>query len=87
MLIQNAVARKTGAEILVAGLYQKPAKFRKRSPEPTGEQLVPFERVPIGDPDRNVEPALRDLFIATFHADVNRRTGQGHRNQAHRSAR
>ena len=58
VLIQNAVARKTAQEILVAGLYQKPTKFKKCSAEPTGEQLVPFERVPIGDPERNVEPAL-----------------------------
>ena len=70
VVIQNVVARKAGAELVVAGLYHKPAKFRKRSPEPAGEQLVPFEKVPIGDPERNTEPALHDLFLATYHADA-----------------
>ena len=35
------------------------------SPEPTGQQLVGFEDVPIGDPDLNEESALRDLYLAT----------------------
>jgi hypothetical protein len=76
VLIQNAVARKPGAEILVAGPYQKPTKFKKCSAEPTGEQLVPFERVPIGDPERNVEPALRGILIATSHAEVKEEQGR-----------
>jgi len=76
VLIRNAVARKTGAEILVAGLYQKPTKFKKCSAEPTGEQLVPFERVTIGDPLRNVEPALREIYIATSHAEVKEEQGR-----------
>jgi len=66
VVIQNVVAKKAGAELVVAGLYRKPAKFVKRSTELTGEQLVPFEKVPIGHPERNVDPALRDLFRATF---------------------
>jgi len=68
VLIQNSVARKAGAEILVAGLFKKPTRFRSSSPEPTGEQLVGFEDVPIGDPDLNVESALRELYVATFFA-------------------
>ncbi len=70
VLIQNSVARKAGAEILVAGLYRKPTRFKNSSDEPTGEQLVAFESVPIGDPDQNEEVALRELHIATFHSDV-----------------
>ena len=76
VVIQNVVARKAGAELVVAGLYHKPAKFRKRSPEPAGEQLVPFEKVPIGDPERNMEPALHDLFLATYHADATEEQGK-----------
>ena len=32
VLIQNSVARKAGAEILVAGLFKKPTRFRGSSP-------------------------------------------------------
>jgi hypothetical protein len=74
VVIQNVVAKKAGAELVVAGLYRKPAKFVKRSTELTGEQLVPFEKVPIGYPERNVEPALRDLFRATFYPTETRAT-------------
>jgi Effector-associated domain 8 len=74
VVIQNVVAKKAGAELVVAGLYRKPAKFVKRSTELTGEQLVPFEKVPIGHPERNVEPALRDLFHATFYPTETRAT-------------
>src|SRR5208337_3268244 len=81
VVIQNVVARKAGAELVVAGLYHKPAKFRKRSPEPTGEQLVPFEKVPIGHPEKNVEPALRDLFLATSHADASEEQGRSIENR------
>jgi len=76
VVIQNVVARKAGAELVVAGLYRKPAKFRKRSPEPTGEQLVPFEQLPIGDPEGNLEPALRGLFHATYYADATEEQGR-----------
>ncbi|MFI5457388.1 MAG: hypothetical protein ACHRXM_18240 [Isosphaerales bacterium] len=69
VLIQSSVARKTGAEILVAGLFKKPTRWGISSPEPTGEQLVEFEDVPIGDPDQNEESALRDLYVATLHPD------------------
>ena len=76
VVIQNVVAKKAGAELVMAGLHHKPARFRKRWPEPTGEQLVPFEKVPIGHPERNVEPALRDLFLATSHADAREEQGR-----------
>jgi Effector-associated domain 8 len=76
VVIQNVVAKKAGAELVVAGLYHKPAKFRKCSPEPAGEQLVPFEKVPIGNPERNMEPALHDLFLATYHADATEEQGK-----------
>ena len=69
MLIQSSVARKAGAEILVAGLFRSRPDWSISSPEPTGEQLVGFEDVPIGDPDLNVESALRDLYVATFYAE------------------
>ena len=77
VVIQNVVARKAGAELVVAGLYHEPAKFRKPSPEPAGEQLIPFEEVPIGHPERNMEPALRGLFLATHHADATEEQGKG----------
>ena len=67
VLIQSSVAKKTGAEILVAGLFKKPTSWSISSPEPTGQQLVGFEDVPIGDPDRNEESALRDLYLATYY--------------------
>lgn len=67
VLIQGSVARKTGAEILVAGLFKKPTRWGTSSTEPTGEQLVGFEDVPIGDPDQNEESALRDLYAATYY--------------------
>jgi hypothetical protein len=70
VLIQTPVAKKTGAQILVAGLHRKPAKFKKSLPEPIGQQLVPLETNPIGDPNWKVESALRDLYIATFSAEV-----------------
>ena len=60
------VARKAGAEILVAGLYHKPARFRKRLARAGRRAARSLRKVPIGDPERNVEPALRDLFLATF---------------------
>ncbi len=77
VVIQNVVARKAGAELVVAALYHEPAKFRKPSPEPAGEQLIPFEEVPIGHPERNMEPALRGLFLATHHADATEEQGKG----------
>jgi len=67
VLIQSSVAKKAGAEILVAGLFKKPTSWSISSPEPTGQQLVGFEDVPIGDPDRNEESALRDLYLATYY--------------------
>src|SRR5208337_4057986 len=81
VVIQNVVAKKAGAELVMAGLHHQPARFRKRSHEPTGEQLVPFEKVPIGHPERNVEPALRDLFLATFHADASEEQGRSIENR------
>jgi hypothetical protein len=68
-LIQSSVARKAGAEILVAGLFKKPARWGSSSPEPIGEQHVGIEEVPIGDPDQNEEAALRDLYVATYYPD------------------
>jgi hypothetical protein len=76
VLIQTSVTKKTGAEIVVAGIHHKPAKFKKCSPEPIGEQLVPYEREPIGDPNWNVESALRELYVATFHAEVKEEGGR-----------
>jgi hypothetical protein len=70
VLIPTSVTTKTGAQVLVAGLHHQPAKFRKGGLEPIGEQLVPYEGEPIGDPHWNVESALRDLYIATFHVEV-----------------
>ncbi len=70
VLIPTPVTKKTGAQILVAGLHHKPAKFKKSSPEPIGQQLVPLEMNPIGDPNWKVKSALRDLYIATFSAEV-----------------
>lgn len=67
VLIQSSVVKKTGAEILVAGLFKRPTSWSISSPEPTGQQLVGFEDVPIGDPDRNEESALRDLYLATCY--------------------
>ncbi len=67
VLIRSSVARKAGAEMLVAGLFKKSTRWGTSSPEPTGEQLVGFEDVPIGDPDQNVESALHDLYVATFY--------------------
>jgi len=78
VLIQNSVARKAGAEILVAGLFKKPTRFRGSSPEPTGEQLVGFEDVPIGDPDLNEESALRELHAATFYTNKNEGGNSAH---------
>jgi hypothetical protein len=66
-LIRSSVARKAGAEILVAGLFKKSTRWATSSSEPTGEQLVGFEAVPIGDPDQSVDSALHDLFVATFY--------------------
>src|SRR5208337_249672 len=70
VLIPTPVTKKTGAQILVAGLHHKPAKFKKSLPEPIGQQLVPLEMNPIGDPNWKVKSALRDLYIATFSAEV-----------------
>jgi Effector-associated domain 1 len=67
VLIRSSVARKAGAEILVAGLFKKSTRWATSSSEPTGEQLVGFEAVPIGDPDQSVDSALHDLFVATFY--------------------
>jgi hypothetical protein len=73
VLIQSSVARKAGAEILVAGLYRKATRWAISSPEPAGEHLVGFEEVPIGDPDQSEEVALRDLYIATFYPDYQKK--------------
>ena len=70
MLIRTSLTKKTGAQILVAGLHHLPAKFVRAIHEPIGEQLVPYECDPIGDPNWGVDSALRDLFVLAFHADV-----------------
>jgi hypothetical protein len=70
VLIRTSLTKKTGAEILMAGLHHKPVRFRKSSVEPSGERLVAYEGDPIGDPNWNVPSALRDLYAATFHPDV-----------------
>jgi hypothetical protein len=68
VLIRTSLTKKTGAEILAAGLSNEPSNFKSAVPEPTGEQLVSYEEDPIGDPNRSEESTLRAIFLAAFHA-------------------
>jgi hypothetical protein len=70
VLIRTSVRYKTGAAMVVYGLHGKPAKLKKVASELIGEQQLSFEPDPIGDPSWNVESALRELYVTSFHAEV-----------------
>ena len=70
VLIRTSLTKGTGAEILVAGLHHRPAEFTKGIREPVGAHHVPYESDPIGDPNWNVDSALRNLYVLAFHTEV-----------------
>jgi class 3 adenylate cyclase len=83
-LIENTVTEEGFVEVLAAALSGQPTSFKPNATAPVGEQAVPWEDAPIGDPAKDVDNILWDLYVALQRAQIkgDRRGSAGRPNGA-----